>query len=60
MFRMCAKSVHTTRMMKFEEVMLVVQVSIENYEIMDVLLDGRFGVNIIFEHMQRKLSLKKP
>jgi hypothetical protein len=57
---MCAKSVHTTRMMKFEEVMLVVQVSIENYEIMDVLLDGRFGVNIIFEHMQRKLSLKKP
>jgi hypothetical protein len=44
----------------FDEVMLFVQVSIENYEIMDVLMDVRFGVNIIFEHLQRKLSWKKP
>jgi hypothetical protein len=44
----------------FDKVMPIVQVSIENYEIMDVLLDVRFGVNIIFEHLQRKLSLKKP
>jgi hypothetical protein len=44
----------------FDEVMLVVQVSIENYEIMDVLMDVRFEINIIFEHLQRKLSWKKP
>jgi len=35
----------------FDEVMLVVQVSIRNYEIMDVLLDGGSGINIIFEHL---------
>jgi hypothetical protein len=35
----------------FDEVMLVVQVCIGNYEIMDVLLDGGFGINIIFEHL---------
>jgi len=35
----------------FAEVMPVVQVSIRNYEIMDVLLDGGFGINIIFEHL---------
>jgi hypothetical protein len=26
---------------------------------MDVLLDGGFGINIIFEHLWRKLSLKE-
>jgi hypothetical protein len=31
----------------FNEVMHVVQVSIGNCEIMDVLLDGGFGVNVI-------------
>jgi hypothetical protein len=31
----------------FNEVILIVQVSIGNYEIMDVLLDGGFGANII-------------
>jgi hypothetical protein len=35
----------------FDEVMLVVQISIENCEIMDALLDASFGVNIIFEHI---------
>ncbi len=35
----------------FDKVMPIVQVSIENYEITDVLLDVRFGVNIIFEHL---------
>jgi hypothetical protein len=35
----------------FDEVMPVVQVSIGNCEIMDVLLDGGFGINIIFEHL---------
>jgi hypothetical protein len=35
----------------FDDVMFVVQVSIGNCEIMDVWLDGGFGINIIFEHM---------
>jgi hypothetical protein len=35
----------------FDEVMPDVQVSIGNCEIMDVLLDGGFGINIIFEHL---------
>jgi uncharacterized protein (DUF1786 family) len=43
----------------FDEVMPIIQVSIGNYEIMDVLLDGGSGINNIFEHLQRKLSLKK-
>ncbi len=43
----------------FDEVMPVVQVSIKNYEIMDVLLDGESKINIIFEHLWKKLSLKK-
>jgi len=43
----------------FDEVMPVVQVSIRNCEIMDVLLDSESGINIIFKHMQRKLGLKK-
>ncbi len=44
----------------FDEVMPVVQISIGNCEIMDVLLDGGFGVNIISKHLRRKLGLKKP
>jgi hypothetical protein len=35
----------------FDEVMLVVQIPIGNCEIMDVLLDGGSGVNIIYEHL---------
>jgi hypothetical protein len=46
-------------MNNFDEVMPIVQISIGNCEIMDVLLDGGFGINIIFKHMQRKLGLKK-
>jgi hypothetical protein len=38
----------------FDESMLVVQVSIGNCEIMDVLLDGGSGINIIFEHLRKK------
>jgi hypothetical protein len=44
----------------FDEVMPIVQVCIGNYEIMDALLDGGFGSNIILEHLWRKLGLKKP
>jgi len=35
----------------FNEIMPIVQVSIGNCEIMNVLLDGGFGINIIFEHL---------
>ncbi len=35
----------------FNEVIPVVQVSIRNCEIMDFLLDGGFGINMIFEHL---------
>jgi hypothetical protein len=38
----------------FNEVMPIVQVSIGNCEIMDVLLDGGYRVNIIFEHLRKK------
>jgi uncharacterized protein (DUF1786 family) len=43
----------------FDEVMFTIQISIGNCEIMDVLLDGESRINIIFEHMWRKLRLKK-
>jgi len=44
----------------FDKVMPIVQISTRNCEIMDVLFDGGFGINIISEHLWRKLSLKKP
>ncbi len=44
----------------FDEIILIVQVSIRNCEIMDVLLDGGNGVNIISEHLWKELGLKKP
>jgi hypothetical protein len=44
----------------FDEIMPIVHVSIGNCEIMDVLLDGGSRVNIIFEHLWKKLGLKKP
>jgi hypothetical protein len=44
----------------FDEVMFIVQVCIGKCEIMDVLLDDGSKVNIIYEHMWRKLGLKKP
>jgi hypothetical protein len=52
----CIVGTHHTN--DFDEAMPVVQVSIGNCEIMDVLLDGGSRINIIFEH--RKLGLKKP
>jgi hypothetical protein len=45
--------------MIFDEIMPIVQVSIRNYEIMDILLDGDSGVNVISNHLRRKLGLKK-
>ncbi len=44
----------------FDEVMPIIQVSIGNCEIMDVILVGGSGINIIYKHLQRKLGLKKP
>jgi hypothetical protein len=44
----------------FDEVMPIVQLSTRNYEIMDGLLGGGYGVNIISEHLWGKLGLKKP
>ncbi len=44
----------------FDEVMPIVQISIGNCEIMNVSLDGGYRINIISEHLQRKLGLKKP
>jgi hypothetical protein len=46
--------------MIFDKIMPIVQVSTKNYEIMDVLLDGDSRVNVILEHLRRKLRLKKP
>jgi hypothetical protein len=43
----------------FDEVMPIVQVCIGNCEIMDVLLNDESGINIIYEHLWRKLCLKK-
>ncbi len=42
---MCRVGIHHKN--DFEEVMLIVQISIGNCEIMDVLLDGGYGMNII-------------
>jgi hypothetical protein len=43
----------------FDKVMPIVQVSIKNCEIMDILLDGGSRMNIISKHIRRKLGLKK-
>ncbi len=44
----------------FDEVMPIVQISIRNCEIMDVLLDGDSKMNTILQHLKKKLGLKKP
>jgi hypothetical protein len=49
-----------TKVEDFDEVMPVVQVYVGKFEIRDVLLDGGYGVNIIFESLRRKLELKRP
>jgi hypothetical protein len=40
--------------------MLVVQIRIGRIGVSDVLLDGEFRVNIIFERLWKKLGLKGP
>jgi hypothetical protein len=54
----CRIGIH--RKNDFDEIIFIVQVSIRNYEIMDVLLDGGNGVNITSEHLWRELGLKMP
>jgi hypothetical protein len=43
----------------FDEAIPVVQVRVGKFEIRNVLLDGRFGVNIILESLRKKLELRK-
>jgi hypothetical protein len=49
----------TTKVEDFDEAMLDVQVRVGKFEVRDVLLDGGFGVNIIFESLRKKLILKR-
>ncbi len=42
----------------FDEIMPIVQISIENSKITNVLLDGGSGMNIISKHLHKKLGLK--
>ncbi len=58
MYHMCKVGTHHKN--DFDEIMPIVQVSIGNCEIMDVLLDHDFGMNIILQHLRKKLGLKKP
>ncbi len=44
----------------FDEAMPIVQVQIGKFEVRDVLLDGRSGVNIISKSLRKKLGLRKP
>jgi hypothetical protein len=55
---MCRVGTH--RKNDFDEVMPIVQVCIRNYEIMDVLLNDGSRINIIYEHLWRKLGFKNP
>jgi hypothetical protein len=49
-----------TKVKGFDEAIPVVQIRIRKFKVRDVLLDGGFGVNIIFEGLRKKLRLKKP
>ncbi len=49
----------TTKIEDFDEDMLVVQVWVENLGIRDVLPNGRFGVNIIFESLRKKTQVEE-
>jgi hypothetical protein len=42
------------------KVMPIVQVWAGKFQVKDVLLDGGFGVNIIFESLKKILKLRKP
>ncbi len=50
----------TTKVEKFDEVMLVVQVWVVKIEVKDVLLGGGYGVNMISKGLRKKLRLKRP
>ncbi len=50
----------TTKVEDFDEIMLIVQVQVGNFEKRDVLLDVGFMVNIILESLRKKLGLKRP
>jgi hypothetical protein len=39
--------------------MPIVQVRMGNFEVRDVLLNGGFDVNIIFEKLRKKLKVKR-
>ncbi len=43
----------------FDEAMSIVQVWIQKFGVQNVLLDGRFGVNIISENLRKKVGLQK-
>jgi hypothetical protein len=49
-----------TKVENFDEVMPIVQVWVGKFEVRDMLLDGGSIVNIIFDHLTKKLELKGP
>ncbi len=49
---MCKVGTHLKN--DFDEVMPIVQISIRNCEIMDILLDGDSKMNIILQHLRKK------
>ncbi len=50
----------TTKIEDFDEAMPIVQVWVEKLGVRDVLPNGRFGVNTIFESLRKKLRLRRP
>ncbi len=52
--------VTTIEVEDFAEAILVVQVHIGKFGVRDVLLNGRYGANIIFESLRKKLRLRNP
>jgi hypothetical protein len=51
--------VTTVKVEDFDEAMHVVQVKIGKLGVKDVLLDGKFGVNIISKELRKKVGLKR-
>jgi hypothetical protein len=50
----------TTKIKDFDEAILIVQVRVGKFGVRDVLLDGRYSVNIISNSLRKKLGLRKP
>ncbi len=48
-----------TKVEDFDGAMLVVRVQMGKFEVRDVLLDGGFDVNIIYESLRKKFELKR-